>query len=116
MPWQPSERYPDPSIVALDPSFRKYHLALSAVERLWTGSRWGEGPVWLHHGIYGFRRPALERFTAAKPSPLEIRERLEQLRALENGIGIAVVKVDYDSIGVDVPEDVARVEAILKKI
>ncbi|WP_043360279.1 SMP-30/gluconolactonase/LRE family protein [Belnapia sp. F-4-1] len=45
--WQPSERYPDPSIVALDPAFRKYHLALSAVERLWTGSRWGEGPVWL---------------------------------------------------------------------
>jgi gluconolactonase len=45
--WQPSERYPDPSIVALDPSFRKYHLGLSAVERLWTGSRWGEGPVWL---------------------------------------------------------------------
>ncbi|MFC7476167.1 SMP-30/gluconolactonase/LRE family protein [Dankookia sp. GCM10030260] len=47
MTWQPSERYPDPSIVALDPSFRKYHLALSAVEKLWTGSRWGEGPVWL---------------------------------------------------------------------
>ncbi|MBL6457584.1 SMP-30/gluconolactonase/LRE family protein [Belnapia sp. T6] len=45
--WQPSERYPDPSIVALDPAFKKYHLALSAVERLWTGSRWGEGPVWL---------------------------------------------------------------------
>lgn len=47
MTWQPSERYPDPSIVALDPSFKRYHLALSAVERLWTGSRWGEGPVWL---------------------------------------------------------------------
>jgi gluconolactonase len=47
MTWQPSERYPDPSIVALNPSFRKYHLALSAVEKLWTGSRWGEGPVWL---------------------------------------------------------------------
>ncbi len=45
--WMPSERYPDPAIVALDPSFRKYHLALSAVERLWQGSRWGEGPVWL---------------------------------------------------------------------
>jgi gluconolactonase len=45
--WMPSERYPDPAIVALDPSFRKYHLALSAVERLWHGSRWGEGPVWL---------------------------------------------------------------------
>ncbi|MBK1657100.1 SMP-30/gluconolactonase/LRE family protein [Paracraurococcus ruber] len=47
MSWQPSERYPDPAIVALDPSFKRYHLALSAVERLWTGSRWGEGPVWL---------------------------------------------------------------------
>ena len=45
--WQPSERYPDPSIEALDPAFKKHHLALSAVERLWTGSRWGEGPVWL---------------------------------------------------------------------
>lgn len=46
-PWRPSERYPDPSIEAIDPSFRKYHLPLSAVERLWHGSRWGEGPVWL---------------------------------------------------------------------
>ena len=45
--WQPSARYPDPSIEALDPAFKKHHLALSAVERLWTGSRWGEGPVWL---------------------------------------------------------------------
>ena len=45
--WQPSLRYPDPSIVALDPSFRKYHLPLSAVERLYHGTRWGEGPVWL---------------------------------------------------------------------
>jgi gluconolactonase len=45
--WKPSERYPDPAIVALDPSFRKYHLPLSAVERLWHGSRWGEGPVWI---------------------------------------------------------------------
>ena len=47
MTWQMSERYPDPSIVALDPSFKQYHLSLSAVERLWTGSRWGEGPVWM---------------------------------------------------------------------
>jgi 3-deoxy-manno-octulosonate cytidylyltransferase (CMP-KDO synthetase) len=49
-------------------------------------------------------------------SPLENAEKLEQLRALENGIGIAVVKVAYDSIGVDMPEDVARVEAILRKL
>ncbi|WP_135465747.1 SMP-30/gluconolactonase/LRE family protein [Crenalkalicoccus roseus] len=46
-PWRPSERYPDPAIRALDPAFRRYHLPLSAVERLWQGSRWGEGPVWL---------------------------------------------------------------------
>ena len=47
-------------------------------------------------------------------SPLENAEKLEQLRALENVIGIAVVQVDYDSIGVDAPEDVVRVEAILR--
>jgi len=47
MSWVESTRYPDPSIRALDPSFRRYHLPLSSVERLWTGSRWGEGPVWL---------------------------------------------------------------------
>ena len=48
-------------------------------------------------------------------SPLEAAEQLEQLRALENGIAIAVVKVNYDSVGVDTPEDVARVEKILIK-
>src|SRR3954463_16715999 len=47
---------------------------------------YGEGPVWLHHGVYAYRRAALERFTAASPSPLELRERLEQLRALELGM------------------------------
>jgi gluconolactonase len=46
MTWQPSARYPDPAIRVLDPSFRAYHIVLSAVERLYTGTRWGEGPVW----------------------------------------------------------------------
>ncbi len=45
--WQPSQRYPDPSIVAVDEAFRKYHMALTKVERLYTGCRWAEGPVWL---------------------------------------------------------------------
>ena len=45
--WQPAIRYPDPAIIALDPSFDAYHLKLSAVERLATGCRWSEGPVWL---------------------------------------------------------------------
>jgi gluconolactonase len=46
-PWQPSQRYPDPAIVTLDESFRKYHMPLTKVERLYTGCRWAEGPVWL---------------------------------------------------------------------
>lgn len=45
--WQPSARYPDPAISALDPSFEKYWIKLSSVERLYTGCRWAEGPVWL---------------------------------------------------------------------
>jgi gluconolactonase len=47
MGWQESLRYPDPAIRSLDPAFKALHLPLSSVERLWTGSRWGEGPVWL---------------------------------------------------------------------
>ena len=67
-----------------------------------------------HLGIYGYRRETLLRLVKFPVSPLENAEKLEQLRALENGIQIAVVKVDYDSIGVDAPEDVAKVEKILK--
>ena len=70
-------------------------------------------PFLKHLGIYGYRRATLLQMVRFPVSPLESVEKLEQLRALENGIQIAVVKVDYDSVGVDVPEDVARVEAIL---
>lgn len=66
-----------------------------------------------HLGIYGYRREALLRFVRLPVSPLERAERLEQLRALENGMRIAVVRVDHDSAGVDMPGDVARVEALL---
>lgn len=67
-------------------------------------------PFLKHLGIYGYRRETLLRLVKFPVSPLESAEKLEQLRALENGIQIAVVKVDYDSVGVDVPEDVTRVE------
>lgn len=70
-------------------------------------------PFLKHLGIYGYRRETLLRLVKFPVSPLEDAEKLEQLRALENGIQIAVVKVAYDSIGVDLPEDVARVEKIL---
>ena len=68
-----------------------------------------------HLGIYGYRRGTLLRLVKFPVSPLERAEKLEQLRALENGIAIAVVEVDYDSVGVDVPEDVEWVERYLKK-
>ena len=71
-------------------------------------------PFLKHLGIYGYRRETLLRLVKFPVSPLEQAEKLEQLRALENGISIAVVKVDYDSVGVDVPADVARVEELLK--
>ncbi len=72
-------------------------------------------PFLKHVGIYGYRRPTLLRLVKYAVSPLEKAEKLEQLRALENGIAIAVVKVDYDCVGVDVPADVKRVEWLLKK-
>ena len=72
-------------------------------------------PFLKHVGIYGYRRETLLRLVKFPVSPLEAAEKLEQLRALENGIQIRVVKVDYDSVGVDVPADVAQVEKALKR-
>jgi 3-deoxy-manno-octulosonate cytidylyltransferase (CMP-KDO synthetase) len=71
-------------------------------------------PFLKHLGIYGYRRETLLRLVTFPVAPLEAAEKLEQLRALENGIPIAVVRVDYDSVGVDVPADVARVERLLQ--
>jgi 3-deoxy-manno-octulosonate cytidylyltransferase (CMP-KDO synthetase) len=66
-----------------------------------------------HLGFYAYRKSALDRFAALPESPLERSERLEQLRFLENGIPIYVVKTPYDTVGVDTEEDLRRVEAIL---
>jgi 3-deoxy-manno-octulosonate cytidylyltransferase (CMP-KDO synthetase) len=77
---------------------------------------YGEGPVWIHHGIYGFRRQALERFTAAPPSPLERRERLEQLRALELGMVIWSAVLDEAPISVDNPADLERARAHARRM
>ena len=71
-------------------------------------------PFLKHLGIYGYRRETLLRLVRYPASPLEQAEKLEQLRALEHGIAIAVVRVDHDSVGVDVPADAARVEQLLK--
>ncbi len=76
----------------------------------------GGAPTFRHIGLYGYRREALERFIAMGPSPLELTEGLEQLRALENGMGIRVVEVDYRGrrhLAIDSPEDLQRVEQLL---
>jgi 3-deoxy-manno-octulosonate cytidylyltransferase (CMP-KDO synthetase) len=75
---------------------------------------YGDGPLYHHIGIYAFRRCALDRFVSLKPSPLERRERLEQLRALENGMRIDVTLVDTVPIGVDTPAELERARALLQ--
>ncbi|MGH6955912.1 MAG: 3-deoxy-manno-octulosonate cytidylyltransferase [Caulobacteraceae bacterium] len=75
---------------------------------------YGEGPVWKHVGLYAYRRPALERFCAAPPSPLEQREKLEQLRALELGLSIWAAVVDETPISVDTPADLEAARAFAR--
>jgi 3-deoxy-manno-octulosonate cytidylyltransferase (CMP-KDO synthetase) len=73
----------------------------------------GEGPLWHHIGVYAYRRQALARFVALPESPLERREKLEQLRALEAGMRIACARVDHAPFGVDTPEDLLRARRAL---
>jgi 3-deoxy-manno-octulosonate cytidylyltransferase (CMP-KDO synthetase) len=75
----------------------------------------GEGPLYHHIGLYAYRRRALARFVALPPSPLEKRERLEQLRALEAGMRIDAILVDDVPLGVDAPHDLERARAILAR-
>ncbi len=76
---------------------------------------WGEGPLYHHIGLYAYRRAALERFVSLPPSPLERREKLEQLRALEAGMRIDVAIVDAVPLGVDTPEDLEKARKILAR-
>lgn len=77
---------------------------------------YGDAPVWRHIGLYGYRRAALERFNAAPPSPLEQREKLEQLRALELGLSIWAAVADAAPISVDSPADLERARAHARAI
>jgi 3-deoxy-manno-octulosonate cytidylyltransferase (CMP-KDO synthetase) len=69
---------------------------------------------WKHIGLYGFRRDALLEFPTLPPGELERIEQLEQLRWLENGFRIRVRETQYDALSVDVPEDIERVEKVLR--
>ena len=75
---------------------------------------YGEGPLYHHIGIYAYRRQALHRFVSLPPSPLELREKLEQLRAIEAGMRIHVGLVDTVPLGVDTPADLKRARELLK--
>jgi 3-deoxy-manno-octulosonate cytidylyltransferase (CMP-KDO synthetase) len=75
----------------------------------------GDGPLYHHIGLYAYRRAALARFVALPPSPLECREKLEQLRALEAGMRIDVAIINTVPLGVDTPEDLETARAMLTK-
>jgi 3-deoxy-manno-octulosonate cytidylyltransferase (CMP-KDO synthetase) len=94
------------AVLAMDGGGRRGRALYFTRSRLW-----GDGPVWRHVGIYGYRREALERFNAAPPSPLERREGLEQLRALELGMTIWAAAIDAAPISVDTPADLAAARA-----
>ena len=74
---------------------------------------WGDGPRWHHIGIYAYRRAALAGFVALPESPLEQREKLEQLRALEAGMRIGCARIAHGPFGVDTPEDLDRARRVL---
>jgi 3-deoxy-manno-octulosonate cytidylyltransferase (CMP-KDO synthetase) len=98
----------NPNIVKAVLSERGGGLPARALYFTRSAAPWGAGTVWKHVGIYAYRRPALERFCALPPSKLEIRERLEQLRALEAGMSIVAATLDAAPDGVDTPEDLER--------
>ena len=77
---------------------------------------WGDGPRYHHIGLYAYRRDALERFVKLPPSPLEQRERLEQLRALEAGLRIDAAIVESVPLGVDTPDDLDVARAVIGQI
>jgi len=76
---------------------------------------WGEGPLYHHIGLYAWRRKSLKRFVTLPPSPLELREKLEQLRALEDGMRIDAALVDTVPLGVDTPAHLERARAVLSQ-
>lgn len=93
--------------VVLDGRGRALYFSRAAVP---SGAAQGRGEALRHVGVYVFRRDSLLRFAALERTPLEESECLEQLRALENGMSIGVIRIERATVGVDVPSDVKNVE------
>ena len=110
------EQFNDPNIVkvVVDRNKRALYFSRAPIP---SGALNTEGAAALRHvGVYAYKRESLIKFTSLHSTPLERAERLEQLRALENGMVIRVVVADQPTLGVDVPDDVKKVEKALGTI
>ncbi len=103
----------NPNVVKIITGFAAGARHARALAFTRTTAPWGEGPHYHHIGLYAYRRAALERFVALPPSPLERREKLEQLRALDAGMRIDVALVDTVPLGVDAEDELQRARAML---
>jgi 3-deoxy-manno-octulosonate cytidylyltransferase (CMP-KDO synthetase) len=110
---RPKERT-DPNVVKVVGTPVAAHR-LRALYFTRANAPWGEGPLFHHIGVYAYRRDALARFVQLPPSPLEQRERLEQLRALEAGMRIDVGIVGSVPLGVDTMEDLERARELVAR-
>jgi 3-deoxy-manno-octulosonate cytidylyltransferase (CMP-KDO synthetase) len=108
----PSE-HENPNVTKVVVDQDGYALFFSRAAIPYTRPGQPPAPAWAHIGLYVYRRDTLLRLAALPPTAMERAEALEQLRALEHGIRIKVVKTAYASIGVDTPDDLARVRALL---
>lgn len=107
--------YANPSAVKVVTDLQGYALYFSRSLIPFPRVSVKELPVYKHIGIYAYRRDFLLTFASLQPTPLERTESLEQLRALEYGYRIKVLKTDFQSIGVDTPEDLEKVNQLLSK-
>lgn len=127
-PIEHAEEFFDPNVVKVITDINDYAIYFSRWPIPFHREDWsgliGEGQIevpqirprmaFRHIGLYAYRRDFLLRFADSPQTPLEMLEKLEQLRALENGYKIKVVETDYRAVGVDVPEDLARVIGLLQ--
>ncbi|MGA2672480.1 MAG: 3-deoxy-manno-octulosonate cytidylyltransferase [Terracidiphilus sp.] len=110
----PPQEFADPNAVKVVTALDGRALYFSRATIPYDRDQTGFSGYRKHLGIYAYRKAALERFAALPPSPLERIERLEQLRLLENGMGLYVADAPGDTIGVDTEADLLRAEAVLK--
>jgi 3-deoxy-manno-octulosonate cytidylyltransferase (CMP-KDO synthetase) len=108
------EERTDPNVVKVIGSPLPGGAILRALYFTRATAPYGAGPLYHHIGIYAYTRRALSRFVSLPPSPLELREKLEQLRALEAGMRINVGLVDTVPLGVDTPPDLERARELLR--